>query len=265
VRAKPPESIAAEMSLVLRVATLASIRPGYLSGPTWESVTRPSASSRCSAARGKGQPQLLAAAGVQLRRINAAQAHAGFDIAARRRPHARNEGVAVDDAHHFGYIDARVRLAAAIAIRPVSRRSLRVRQQVRIDELNGHHAQAQQYTGNEPSVAASRIGQSRKRRMKHCRPLPTRDDKVLGYYSSPRAGQAEFIQTGGVGLKIGDQPVLFPIAKAGGIEAAAATGFLALFRGLAVAFGAAGCRFGQRALGGRGQRAFLCGLGWHRP
>jgi hypothetical protein len=86
----------------------------------------------------------------------------------------RATNVAIDDAHHFSRIDARVRqgfvrqdfvsqdLAAAIAIRPVSRRSLRVRQQVRIDELDGDHTCGQQHAGNEPSVAASRIGQSRK-------------------------------------------------------------------------------------------------------
>src|ERR1700722_3374392 len=71
--------------------------------------------------------------------------------------------------------------------------------------------------------------------------------------------------TGDVRLKIGDQAVLFPIAVAGRIEAAAATGFLALLRRLAVAFGAAGGGFGERALGGRRQGAPLCGGGWHRP
>ena len=55
-------------------------------------------------------------------------------------------------------------------------------------------------------------------------------------------------------LEIRDQAVLFPIAIAGRVEAAAAAGFLGLI-GVAVALGAAGCRFGERALGRRRQRA----------
>lgn len=77
-----------------------------------------------------------------------------------------------------------------------------------------------------------------------------------------------------VPLEIRGQPVLFPIAIAGRIEAAAAAGFLGLIS-LAVAFGAPRCRLGKRPFGGRRQRALfvrwalgfgpVLRLGWHRP
>ena len=51
-------------------------------------------------------------------------------------------------------------------------------------------------------------------------------------------------------LEIRDQAVLFPIAVAGRIETAAAAGFLCLI-GVAIALGAARCRFGERAFGRR--------------
>jgi hypothetical protein len=76
--------------------------------------------------------------------------------------------------------------------------------------------------------------------------------------------------------KIRRQPIHFPIAVAGRVAAAAAAGFLGLFGGFAVALGAAGCGFGERAFGGRRQRALVARLalgfgrvlwlrvGWHR-
>jgi hypothetical protein len=81
-----------------------------------------------------------------------------------------------------------------------------------------------------------------------------------------------------VKLKIRRQPVLFPIAVAGRVEAVAAVGFLRAAGVLTVALGAAGGRFGKRAFGRWRQRPFLrgltglgfaCGLrrwsiGWHR-
>lgn len=61
------------------------------------------------------------------------------------------------------------------------------------------------------------------------------------------------------GLKIRRQPVHFPVAVTGRIEAAAAAGFLGMI-GLAVAFGAARCCFGQRAFGRRRQGPLLARL-----
>ena len=87
-----------------------------------------------------------------------------------------------------------------------------------------------------------------------------RDDELLGYFSfSGAGGQAGFGQTGDVRLKIGNQPVLFPIAVAGRIEAAAAAGFLGL-TGITFAFGATRRGFGQRAFGRRRQWALLARL-----
>ena len=75
-------------------------------------------------------------------------------------------------------------------------------------------------------------------------------------------------------LKIGRQTVLFPIAIAGRIEAAAAAGLLGMV-GIAVALRAAGRGFGECAFGGGRQRALVARLalwlgwfwrlGWHRP
>jgi hypothetical protein len=75
------------------------------------------------------------------------------------------------------------------------------------------------------------------------------------------------------GLEIRDQAVLFPIAIARRVKAAAAAGFLGQ-SGVAVAFGAAGCGFFKRAFGGWRQRALVAHLalgfgwvlwlGWHR-
>ena len=60
-------------------------------------------------------------------------------------------------------------------------------------------------------------------------------------------------------LEIRDQAVLFPIAVAGRVETAAAAGFLGLI-GVAVTLGAARCGFGERAFGGRRQRALFARL-----
>src|ERR1700692_4968894 len=100
---------------------------------------------------------------------------------------------------------------------------------------------------------------------------------VRKLFPSWRERQAEFAPTRDVRLEIGDQSVLFPIAVAGRIETAAAAGFLGLI-GVAVAFGAARCRFGQRAFGCRRKWALFAGftlgfgrrrvlwlrVGWHR-
>ena len=71
--------------------------------------------------------------------------------------------------------------------------------------------------------------------------------------------------------EIGGEPVLLPIAVAGRLEAAAAAGFLGPLGGFvgfgAIALGAPRGGFGERAFGGRRQRAlfWLVRVGWHRP
>jgi hypothetical protein len=74
-------------------------------------------------------------------------------------------------------------------------------------------------------------------------------------------------------LEIRDQAVLFPIAIASRVEAAAATGFLGQ-TGIAIALGAAGRGFSQGAFGRWRQRTLFARLalsfgrilrvGWHR-